>query len=449
MAMLKSARDWSLKSRIIASTLLLNLVLVPLIGFALSDAFRMEMTNAEQSEMSAAMYGILALAEQDNGELELPAVLQDKQFNIDQSGVYALVTNPNGDILWQSSSLLSSPAPTQLPFPPLGQSQFGEITFNQQAHFIFSFSASFAATSAEQAPLTFAVHIIKTEQILAATQAQFSQTIWRWLLVLMLILLLFQAGWLWWTIRPLARFRQELIAVEQGHQPHITSHYPTELAQVAEQLNLLISNEQRQRQRYRNALSDLAHSLKTPLAVLSSIKALPTEAHEPIQTINDNISHQLKRAQSSGNLAWHRGLSVVPIAERLGRTLPKIYRDKSLQLQLAVADNALFFGEEGDLTELLGNLLDNACKAAQQRVLLTVKQQNHELQIMVEDDGPGVAEHLQQQIFQRGVRADTYDKGHGVGLAIVKDLLESYQGRWQITRSEQLGGAKFSVYLPK
>ncbi|KFZ36393.1 hypothetical protein HR45_16340 [Shewanella mangrovi] len=439
----------SLKSRIIASALFLNLILVPLIGMALSDAFRVEMTDAEQSEMSAAMYGILALAEMEDDELVLPAMLQDKQFNVDQSGLYALVTNEHGDILWQSASLLGMNLPQKLPFPALGERKFSEINFNNKPHFLFSFSAGFAATTATEKPLNFAVHIIKTEDALELTQAEFTQKIWHWLFILMAILLLIQGGWLWWTLWPIARFRKELTAVEQGQQQHINSRYPSELAKVAEQINLLISNEQRQRQRYRNALSDLAHSLKTPLAVLSSIKQLPAEAQEPINNISANISHQLKRAQSSGNAAWHKGIDVAPIAQRLARTLPKIHHEKQLSIELNIENNPLFYGEEGDLTELLGNLLDNACKAAKQRIRLSASKQQGELHLVIEDDGPGIAEELREAIFQRGVRADTYDKGHGVGLAIVKDLLTTYQGRWQIERSQKLGGAQFTIQLPK
>ncbi|QSX34633.1 GHKL domain-containing protein [Shewanella avicenniae] len=439
----------SLKSRIVASALLLNLVLLPLIGMALSDAFRVAMTDAEQSEMSAAMYGILALAEVEDDELVLPATLQDKQFNVDQSGLYALVTNPQGEILWRSASLLSMSLPQPLPFPAMGQRQFGEMSFNGTPHFIFSFSAGFSAPTPNDEAFDFAVHIIKTEAALAATQAEFTEKIWHWLFILMAILLLLQAGWLWWTLRPISRFRQELAAVEQGKQQHLNSQYPSELAKVAEQINLLISNEQRQRQRYRNALSDLAHSLKTPLAVLSSIKQLPDEAQEPIHNISANISHQLKRAQSSGNAAWHQGIEVKPIAEKLARTLPKIHRDKPLTISLNIEDNPLFYGEEGDLTELLGNLLDNACKAAKQQVRFSANKRQGELLMVIEDDGPGIAPEQREAIFQRGVRADTYEKGHGVGLAIVKDLLTTYQGSWQIERSQALGGAQFNIHLPK
>ncbi|MCD8476498.1 MAG: ATP-binding protein, partial [Shewanella fodinae] len=170
------------------------------------------------------------------------------------------------------------------------------------------------------------------------------------------------------------------------------------------------SNELHQRQRYRNALADLAHSLKTPLAILSSIKALPAEALEPINSINANISRQLKRAQAAGNSAWHQGIKVQPIAEKLLRTLKKIYQQKALQLTEQLDEQAIFFGDEADFSEILGNLLDNAFKAATHNVMLSISSDHQRLLIQIEDDGPGVNDQQREQIFQRGVRADTYEQ---------------------------------------
>ncbi|QUN05008.1 GHKL domain-containing protein [Shewanella yunxiaonensis] len=439
----------SLKARLIASAVLLNLVLLPLIGVTLADAFRVQMTDAVKDELSATLYGILALTEVQQGKLELPQLLQDSQFNVDQSGLYAIITdNDQDDVLWHSQSFIGFSLPDNLLTPPLGESQFGEIMLNGKPHFILSFSASFASASPGGSDLPFCVHILKSTVSFEATQQEFRHQLWRWLALLMLALLLIQGGWLWWTLKPLARFRSELLAVQQGKQQRLGSHYPLELEQVAKQLNTLISNELNQRQRYRNALSDLAHSLKTPLAVLSSIKSLPAEAQEPINNINTNISHQLKRAQAAGNSAWYRSVNVVPLAEKLLRTLKKIHQQKSLQVNLHIDNEALFFGDEADFSEILGNLLDNAFKAAKNQLTVSIVSDKQCLRLQVEDDGSGVDAQQRERIFQRGVRADTYKQGHGIGLAIVKDLLHSYQGSWQIDTSPTLGGARFSVTLP-
>lgn len=258
-------------------------------------------------------------------------------------------------------------------------------------------------------------------------------------------MMVFQLSWLIWTIRPLARFTQELHDVEQGKSTQLSSQYPSELQAVARQLNILLNTEQTQRKRYRNALADLAHSLKTPLAVIKSQVDLSEASSEQVSNISRIISHQLKRAQTAAAASWHLGIKVDEVANKLLRTLAKIYREPQINLSGEIADLAVFKGDEADLTEILGNLLDNACKAAKSTVKLTVTGDAYQLQLCIEDDGPGISDALQTQIFERGIRADSYHQGNGIGLAIVRDLVDSYNGRISVSRSESLGGAKFTV----
>jgi two-component system sensor histidine kinase PhoQ len=214
---------------------------------------------------------------------------------------------------------------------------------------------------------------------------------------------------------------------------------------VAKQLNALLSTEQQQRKRYRNALSDLAHSLKTPLAVIQSQKGLSDVSIEQIDNISNTIGHQLKKAQTMGNNAWHLGIKVSGVSNKLLRTLGKIYPNIDLTYALQHDSTCTFHGDESDLTEILGNLLDNACKAAKTTVSLSIFEQNNHLLMIVEDDGPRIVSSQQPQVLQRGKRADSYAKGHGIGLAIVGDLVASYEGSLDIATSGKLGGAKFTL----
>ncbi|MGL4938041.1 ATP-binding protein, partial [Shewanella sp.] len=289
------------------------------------------------------------------------------------------------------------------------------------------------------------IHIIKNEREFQQQIDQFNQQLWTWLLILILVMLVIQLSWLIWTIRPLARFTQELHEVEQGKSSQLSSHYPTELQAVARQLNILLNTEQTQRKRYRNALADLAHSLKTPLAVIKSQADLSEASSEQVSAISQIISHQLKRAQTAAAASWHLGIPVNEIASKLLRTLTKIYQEPQISLSSNIAESAVFKGDEADLTEMLGNLLDNACKAAKSAVKLTITGDAYQLQINVEDDGPGISDTLKNQIFERGIRADSYQQGNGIGLAIVRDLVDSYNGRISVSRSENLGGAQFSI----
>ena len=207
--------------------------------------------------------------------------------------------------------------------------------------------------------------------------------------------------------------------------------------------------EQAQRQRYRNALSDLAHSLKNPLAVIQSQAELSQSSQQQISQINQMIEHQLKKAQSAGESSWYLGVNVKTTLDKLVNSLQKIYRDKALTFVNHCDEENIFKGDEADLFEILGNLLDNACKAAKQNVLIKVVSYDDVLVLEISDDGAGISSTDAEQVLKRGVRADTYQQGHGIGLAIVRDLVASYQGKLIIGRCKQLGGALFSVTFKK
>ena len=144
------------------------------------------------------------------------------------------------------------------------------------------------------------VHIIKNQEDFKQLVTQFQQQLWTWLLLLMALLFLVQSLWLLWTLKPLNQLKTEMISIEQGKLAELQQSYPLELTPVTEQLNLLLRTERQQRQRYRHALADLAHSLKTPLAVIQSMDDVPQAASEQLVIINKIIEHQLKRAQSAG-----------------------------------------------------------------------------------------------------------------------------------------------------
>lgn len=454
----------SLKARLIVSALLLILVLMPLIGVTLNDAFVQQAKSAAKNELSAYVYSVLAVAEIDNNQLMMPESLVENRFNVLHSGLYALVSTTRSkndgvsdtaeehrrieapNIIWYSDSFLGFKTPHDLPHPATGKSEFSEMAIDGDPYLIYSFSASFeqygiAGDLSQPFPIT--IHIIKDRADFQRQLAQFTKQLWTWLIVLMALLVIVQMVWLLWTLKPLAKFTRELRDIEDGNSEQLSEIYPTELQVVARQLNALLNTEKNQRKRYRNSLSDLAHSLKTPLAIIQSQKELTHCSLEQISTINHIIGHQLKRAQSAAGASWHLGTKVNPVTDKLVRTLAKIYREPQIIIRQDVDEQAVFKGDEADLTEILGNLLDNACKAAVSEVLITVAATDKQLIISVEDDGKGISQEDQKKIFERGIRADSYQQGHGVGLAIVRDLIDSYNGQLYVSNSQKLGGAKF------
>lgn len=439
----------SLKVRVLLSTLVMTIVMLPVIGITLTQAFERQLSIALNNELTAYSYSILTVAEVDNNQLLMPEFLLENQFNISQSGLYALINslprkNFPAEKLWQSQSLLTLPLQALsaefIPSPKIGENTFSSIMFEGRKHLLYSFSVSFS-DNAQPFPIT--LHLIKDQKEFLIALSDFKQQLWSWLIALMLVFIVIQVAWLLWTLKPLKVLAHELEYIEQGKKNALDANYPLELQQVTSQLNTLLLTEQNQRKRYRNALADLAHSLKNPLAVMQSEASLSKDAKEQISLINNIIEHQLKRAQSAGESSWHLGVAVKPLFDKLIASLMKIYQDKELHFTVNVDNNALFKGDEADLMEMLGNIADNACKAAKCAVAVTVQVNNKQLTIIVEDDGVGIEPSKQHAILARGTRADTYHAGHGIGLAIVRDLVSSYQGHLSIATSTSLGGAAF------
>ena len=402
------------------------------------------MNASVENELVAYSYSILAVAELENGQLFMPEALAENQFNTSESGLYALITSKENisRTLWRSASLLAMVIPYDLQSPKIGNGQFYALAIDDINHFIYSFSVSFNEGDMTQ---EMTLHIIKQQADYQVLMNEFRQQLWFGLLVLMAVLLILQFIWLKWSLKPLAILKKEILEIEQGKENLLKEKYPEELQQVTEQLNTLLLTEQSQRKRYRNALSDLAHSLKTPLAVLQGQLAVEdvSQSQNQLDEINLMIEHQLKRAQSAGQSSWHLGVKISPCVNKLLNSLKKIYQDKQLSFNVAIQDELIFKGDEADFLEIIGNLIDNACKAARSKIHIKTSTLEDTISITIADDGAGIPSDLQKIILNRGTRVDTYQQGHGIGLAIVRDLVDSYQGTIKVGTSSALFGAEF------
>jgi two-component system sensor histidine kinase PhoQ len=263
------------------------------------------------------------------------------------------------------------------------------------------------------------------------------------------MLTLAQAAILHWGLRPLRKLAQDVSELERGSSTALAEGYPAELQPLAANLNQLLNREQQQRERYRNTLADLAHSLKTPLAVLrQAATAEPPDRallDEQIGRMDQLIGYQLQRAVTFGaHQLGQQQLRLLPLIEKLVASFEKVYFDKQLQFRIDIDPTYECRGDEGDLMEVLGNLLDNACKACRRQVAVSARSGERRLQISIEDDGPGIEPAQRRRILERGQRSDSYQPGQGIGLAVAVDILDSYGAELDIDHS-QLGGARFTV----
>jgi signal transduction histidine kinase len=262
----------------------------------------------------------------------------------------------------------------------------------------------------------------------------------------------FRAGLL-----PFGRLRRQLFGLRDGSAERIEGTYPTEIQPLVNDLNSLLAHRERVVKRALAKAGDLAHRLKTPLAVLAqeAERAEASGQHEIASTISlqvDRMRRQVDyhltqaRATSPGNVPGAR-CSVLVATEGLTRALLKIHAARGLAIEIDVPPEHFIRGQREDLEEMLGNLLDNACKWAKSKIKLTSTQENSVVVITVDDDGPGLPASMRDQVLQRGVRADEAAPGSGLGLAIVRDLAQLYEGTIRLD-SSPLGGLRATLRLP-
>ena len=258
-------------------------------------------------------------------------------------------------------------------------------------------------------------------------------------------------------LRPFGRLRKQLSSLRDGPGRRIEGAYPIEVQPLVNDLNALLEQRERIVQRALSKAGDLAHGLKNPLAVLAqeADRADAAGQHETaaiitqqVERMRRQIEYQLAhaRAATSGDLPGAR-CPVLPAVQGLTRTLLRLYSSRRLSIEMDVSPAHVVRGRSEDLEEMLGNLLDNACKWAKSTVKVQSVQENGAVVLTVDDDGPGIPPAMRDVVLQRGVRADEAAPGSGLGLAIVSDLVELYEGTISLEESP-MGGLRARLRLP-
>jgi two-component system sensor histidine kinase PhoQ len=442
----------SLSRRLLISVSLPLALFFGVMMLVLDSGFRALSERSLRELLDAQMVSLIAAADpQPSGGYAPPAQSLETRLATPHSGLYEEIRSREHQ--WRSPSTVGIESDFGALLPP-GERSFSYANFGHDRVAIESRAIQFEESGAAAEAFTFSVAVSLSpyeEQLW-----QFRRELLGWFVGLMLALLVTLAALLRWVLAPLRRMEREIGEVEEGRSEKLGDGYPRELAGVAGNLNALLVGERKRVRRYRDTLGNLAHSLKTPLAVMRS--SLPAAApadtlSAEIDRMNGIIEHQLKRAAASGGaLLGAAPVELAQVAAELRAALLKVYAGKDLALELAIAPGAAFIGDRGDLTEMLGNLLDNACKWCRSRVRLSAvidaaAAARLRLQLAVEDDGPGVSAPDRARVLERGVRADEKVPGHGIGLAMVLDTVELYGGALTI-ESATLGGARFTLRLP-
>ncbi|MDR9437691.1 MAG: sensor histidine kinase [Thiohalophilus sp.] len=276
------------------------------------------------------------------------------------------------------------------------------------------------------------------------------------ILLIIIVLLAAQSAIIHFAMRPVRQAQQAIGRLESGQASQLPENVPAEVLPLVREVNRLLQRQQQRLERSRNAMGDVAHAIKTPLALIhqwyegldGSEQQRHAQVLQQIRQIQQRVDSELKRARLAGDRRSHKRFHLQQDLPPLLDTLERLYQDKSVALEVDNAEDVLLPLEKEDATELLGNLLDNAWKWANSRIRLTFSEQNERLSITIEDDGPGIDPQQAITLLQRGQRQDETVSGHGIGLSIVKQIVESYHGTLQLDRSPAFGGLRVIVQLP-
>ncbi|TVT80434.1 ATP-binding protein [Pseudomonas sp. H3(2019)] len=444
-------RSLRLRLMLAATTLavLFMLALLP----AMQGAFSLALQDSIKQRLASDVTTLISAARLENNRLVMPTQLPDELLNLTDSRLLGYIYDRDGHLVWRSRATHDEDISYRPRYDGHGD-QFARIReANGQEFFVYDVEVKLLGGKSAAFSIVALQPVREYEQTLDGLRENLYLGFGAALLVLLSLL------WigLTWGLQALKRLSQELDQIENGALESLSEEHPRELLRLTGSLNRLLRSEREQRSRYRDSLDDLAHSLKTPLAVLQGVSedmALRPEDREQawvlqsqIERMSQQISYQLQRASLRKSGLVRHQVRLRPVLQSLCDTLDKVYRDKQVRTSFDLPTPCYVPIEQGALLEMLGNLLENAYRLCLGEVRVSLRQTVSGVELCIEDDGPGVPPDQRARILQRGERLDRQHPGQGIGLAVVKDIIESYGAQLTLGDSA-LGGAAFRIHFP-
>ncbi len=443
-------RPVSIRIRLLLLAVVVLAISLGLVGFALDSAYSRSSETDLSDQMETWVYLVLGAAEvTEDGNIRVQDDMGDPRLSQPNSGFYVHVQGVAG--YWNSPSSLGKDIP-EMPTISPGETRFIPTDSNE-GYYVFQYGLAWELE--DQSIHPFTVSVLVEGDKLGKQIRSFRRGLWKSLGGAGLILALAQYLFFALGMRPLQRVASDVARIESGESEKLEGPYPRELEPLTRNLDRLMSTEKANQTRYRNALDSLAHSLKTPLAVIRA--GLTNEKDSAaidnaVEEMQHLIATRLERAAASTRRTLAAPVPVKEQADRIVASLQKIYSHKMKKLDVIIDAQLMFFGEKRDLMEMLGNLLDNACKYGDGEVRVSAgsldsARSRPGFWMTVENNGLTMPVGVREQMMQRGVRGDERVEGHGLGLTIVTELVSAYGGELLIDDSE-LGGASFKISIP-
>ncbi|MDV9033543.1 ATP-binding protein [Pseudomonas sp. RAC1] len=440
----------SLRVRLMLAAAVLALLFMLALLPALQKAFSLALQESIEQRLASDITTLISAARVEHGHLQMPDLLPDERYNLPSVGLLGYIFDREGRLVWRSRATTDRHINYQPRYDGHGN-EFARIRQdNGDEFFVYDVEVKLLGGRSAAFSIVALQPVREYQHTLDGLREKLYLGFGAALLALMVLL---WAG-LTWGLRSLRRLSHELDEVESGAREGLSREHPRELLRLTGSLNRLLHSEREQRQRYRDSLDDLAHSLKTPLAVLQGVgesmgrgsgeREQARVLQSQIERMSQQIDYQLQRASLRKSGLVRHQVRLAPVLDSLCSTLDKVYRDKRVAVTLNVAPQARVPIEEGALLELLGNLLENAYRLCLEQVRVSFETLPGQQVLCIEDDGPGVPASQRERILQRGERLDRQHPGQGIGLAVVKDIIDSFDGRLTLEDSP-LGGAAFRI----
>lgn len=444
----------SISLRLILANAIVLASLMLLIFLSLQHTVYARAEQAQMDRMQGLVYGILGASElTSGGQLLINTFsLPDERLRQPESGLSAAVYDSHKNPVWTSESqqFLQHKESTVR----IGRWRFQANLEDTDAPW-FSLRFGFSWSDLDGEEKAFNLLLVESAGDYLRQMTQLEHGLWVTLITSALVLLLLQFAVLYWGLRPLASMSQSLKMIQDGRRESIDTRLPGELQPVASSLNALLQSERNRQKQYRNVIDDLAHSLKTPLAVMQNLsqhRDIPENEQrtlaEQSTRMKEIIAYHIKRAASRGHRPLGQSVAIAPLVSRLCNSLGKVYAQKNMQFENSLRKELQLRADEADLLEIFGNLMENACKYGKGVVHVSgenKKDGSHEF--VIEDNGPGFPQEYSHRLMMRGRRADRKIEGQGIGLAIAGELLAAYGGSIEIGHSEKLGGARVVLHF--
>jgi signal transduction histidine kinase len=456
--MSRRLRFGSLTVRVIAFSTLWALLTLVIIATVISTLFRQASERGFESLLSAHLFNLIStVSVTEDGWLQGNPNLGDLRFTIPRSGWYWSVEPVSEGLRGSLRSIsmvetVETPSTDEVPFDSEFQRRYVEMGLDEE--FVDVFESEFVLDDAERVAR---FRVMGNRSDLEAEIADFERQLYIYLALFGFGMIAINAIAIWLGLRPLSRVRRALAEIRSGSAQRLDGSFPAEIAPLADETNALIESNRRIVERSRTQVGNLAHSLKTPLAVLLNEGAAMGGQKgglivDQATAMQSQVEHYLQRARVAAqrDSVLFR-TPVVATLERLVRVLSKLNRHLDISLD-APDDEIVFSGEKEDFEELVGNLLENATKWGRSAVKVSVRRDGDDKKpgfvLTIEDDGPGIPEDQARLAMKRGQRLDETKPGTGLGLAIVADLVKEYGGSFELGRSGE-GGLRAVIRLQR